>query len=77
VRTAFGAEVNEDWVGLEIVGLESLADFINSKLQRAGAGRRIASLETDGDWHAYIIRTPEELRALQKSGVRGLPGITT
>ena len=59
-------------VDLEEGGLDAVAAFINDKLAAASARRRIFSLETDGDWHAYIVRTPREMKAMVARGFRGL-----
>jgi hypothetical protein len=74
IRVSRGGEATETWVDLEDGGLDAVVDFLNGQLARAGARRRIFALETDGDWHAYIVRTPEEIAQMKERGLSGVRG---
>jgi len=41
-------------------------------LEIARASRRVFSLETGGDWDAFLIRTGDEIAAMRAAGVPGL-----
>jgi hypothetical protein len=63
---------DDDWIDLEDRGLDAVARFLNEKLEGAMARRRVFSLETDGDWHAFIVRTGDEVAAMREAGVPGI-----
>ena len=72
VRSSTIDSRDDDWIDLAGQGLEAVAHFLNQKLEIARASRRVFSLETGGDWHAFLIRTGDEIAAMRAAGVPGL-----
>lgn len=52
--------------------VETLDDLVaasNRSLERAGDERRFHALETDGDWHAYLLLTPATAERIRRDGL--------
>ena len=74
VRAWRGGASDDVWIELDSNGLRSIARFIDGQLAAAHATRRVFALETNGDWHAFLIRPVEEIEALRRAGIRGISG---
>ncbi|HSS01735.1 MAG TPA: hypothetical protein VLM79_31970 [Kofleriaceae bacterium] len=49
---------------LEVESLDDIVRMVNGSLRAAHDDRRIHALETDGDWHAYLLLDAERTRRL-------------
>lgn len=54
------------------VRLDDITGRVDAELARAGAAKRIFMLETQGDWFAFLIVSPEAVAGLRKAKVRGI-----
>lgn len=54
VRSTVGGRSEEAWVKAD--GLAPLVKYMNTKLEAAGARKRIQTLETGEDWQAFVVR---------------------
>jgi hypothetical protein len=71
VRATVRGALRERWIEVDgsVGGLDAFAAWLNEILREVEADVRVYALETEElDWHAFVIRTPEEVQGLSALG---------